>query len=554
MIAYASLGVQMEGLFFSKGLAPAAELFRFLGSRVQHAAWRFPSLAWLGASDTALELIWAAGTAAAGMVTIGLVPRASLFVAWLCYLSLVVAGGPFMSFQWDTLLLETSFAALFVAPLTWLDRPDRAPEPPRLCRWLLMYLVLRLMFASGWIKLASDDPTWWGLTALAAHYETQPLPNPVAWHMHHMPMWFHQLCAVLMFAIELAVPFAIFLAGWPRRLAALAFSALMLVIVVTGNYGFFNLLALVLCVPLIDDAVLLRIVPRRWRDRLAERDAPRRPTTQARARTRLGRAGSVVVVAGLVLAWTIAAPGEHGLRFALAMLALIGGVVWVRMAAAELPLARQAGEEKKRTRRGPPPSIPSVLARQTLRATREALAVLALIIATMVFAAGFVATLREPVFRALDDLEGFSSFNSYGLFARMTTERPEIVIEGSRDGTTWKPYELPYKPGALERRPPWLVGHMPRLDWQLWFAALGDHRHNPWLMRLLGNLVDGEPSTVALFSTNPFEDVPPRHARAIRHRYRFSAPEDKRIGRWWRRQGAELYAPVVSARKLGSQL
>ena len=110
-------------------------------------------------------------------------------------------------------------------------------------------------------------------------------------------------------------------------------------------------------------------------------------------------------------------------------------------------------------------------------------------------------------------VEPLRSTNSYGLFAVMTTERPEIIVEGSDDGTSWKPYRFRWKPGELDRRPRFTTPHLPRLDWQLWFAALaGDCRSQPWFLRFEQKLLEGEPEVLSLLGENPFPDA----AAAIR--------------------------------------
>jgi hypothetical protein len=149
----------------------------------------------------------------------------------------------------------------------------------------------------------------------------------------------------------------------------------------------------------------------------------------------------------------------------------------------------------------------------------------------------------------LQRLAPFLSVNTYGLFARMTTVRNEIVIEGSDDGTTWLPYELPWKPGDVMRRPTFVAPHQPRLDWQMWFAALTPYRANPeqWFARLLGRLLEGEPEVLALLATNPFPNAPPRYVRAVVWEYHFSAPGDP-DGAWWRREWRGIYAPMTSRR------
>jgi len=140
----------------------------------------------------------------------------------------------------------------------------------------------------------------------------------------------------------------------------------------------------------------------------------------------------------------------------------------------------------------------------------------------------------------------FATFNNYGLFAVMTTERPEINIEGTLDGESWQPYVFHYKPGPLDRAPVWNAPHQPRLDWQMWFAALGDYRRNTWLGNLMTRLLQGEPSVIELLEGNPFQDEPPKQVRAIIYRYELTNREERdTTGRWWKRRGRALYAPIL---------
>jgi hypothetical protein len=137
--------------------------------------------------------------------------------------------------------------------------------------------------------------------------------------------------------------------------------------------------------------------------------------------------------------------------------------------------------------------------------------------------------------------------NRYGLFAVMTTSRPEIIVEGSNDGETWREYAFRYKPGALTRAPPWNIPHQPRVDWQMWFAALGDFRQNRWFIAFMLRLLEGSPPVLALLDGNPFPEGPPRFVRASLYEYRFSdAATRAATGQWWVREPAGLYFPQVS--------
>ncbi len=137
--------------------------------------------------------------------------------------------------------------------------------------------------------------------------------------------------------------------------------------------------------------------------------------------------------------------------------------------------------------------------------------------------------------------------NGYGLFAVMTTTRPEIVVEGSKDGETWTEYEFRWKAGDLSRPPEFVEPHQPRLDWQMWFAALGGYDQNPWFVAFMQRLLQGSPEVTALLRRNPFPDHPPRYVRAVRYLYRFTDLAERRAtGHWWKREPQSLYLPAVS--------
>jgi hypothetical protein len=134
--------------------------------------------------------------------------------------------------------------------------------------------------------------------------------------------------------------------------------------------------------------------------------------------------------------------------------------------------------------------------------------------------------------------------NAYGLFAVMTPNRPEIIVEGSDDGQTWRAYEFTWKPGDVSRRPAFVAPHQPRLDWQMWFAALSTHRNQPWFQNFLIRLLQGSPEVLALLESNPFPDAPPRYIRSVVYDYRFTDFATRRAtGAWWRRQEIHPYSP-----------
>ena len=450
LMAFTSFGVQAGGLVGSHGILPASE---FLGAVHQSlgtaAYWNVPTLLWLNRSDVFLRAVWIAGSCLSLFLLFGVNTRVVRIGLFVLYLSLDTAGQVFMNYQWDALLLEAGFLAVFLGSEVIIVK---------LFRWLLC----RLMFLSGAVKLLSQDPTWRHLTALPVHYQTQPLPTPLAWYFYHLPDWFQRMSVIFLFFVELVVPWLVL---GPRRLrlfAGLAITLLQLLIFLTGNYAFFNLLTISLCLFLLDDVVLIRIVPRRLTFRLNKR-------VHSSVRLVWWRA-----VCGIVAAFVLFVSGFE-------MVSELSGRRWAP---------------------------------------------------------------AEAVIRTVSP---FEIVNTYGLFAVMTTTRPEIIVEGSNDGTAWVPYEFKYKPGDLTRAPIWVQPHQPRLDWQMWFAALGDYRTDPWVLHFSARLLEGQPEVLGLLAHNPFPGAPPHYVRALAYDYRFTtSAERKATGHWWKRELRGSYMPAIS--------
>src|SRR5213594_4356780 len=267
LIAFVSLWVQVDGLIGSNGISPINQFLPAVHDQLGGRAYSLlPTLCWFNSSNAFLHFLCGGGAVSSLLLIAGFVPVLSLIALFVFYLSLTIAGQTFLSFQWDILLLETGFLAIFLAPwrlwpreLMWLLRPPNATTPvSRPALFLLKFLLFKLMLMSGMVKLTSGDDSWWNLTALDYHYWSQPLPTIFGWWADKTPEWFKHFSVAFCLVVEIIVPFFIWAPRHLRLIAGGLLIFLQLAIAITGNYCFFNLLTIALCLLLIDDASIGR--------------------------------------------------------------------------------------------------------------------------------------------------------------------------------------------------------------------------------------------------------------------------------------------------------
>ncbi|MBT5549596.1 MAG: DUF393 domain-containing protein [Nitrospina sp.] len=459
LVAFVSLWTQIEGLVGQEGILPVES---YLKEAEAHWGvdryWKQPTLFWLHATDGFLQAICLLGAGASLLVMLNRATLLSLLVTWILYLSLFQVAQPFLGFQWDTLLLETGFLSLFLIPWSRGASQENPPSPFMLL--LLRFLLFRVVFTSGLVKILSQDPTWKDFTALYYHYETQPLPTWIGWYAHQLPNGFQEFSVACVFIIQLGVVFLIFGPGRIRYVGCAVLIFHECLILLTGNYCFFNLLTIALCLLLLDDRVLVKWLPGNWKNSSMKAQVP---ALKKKIATVLGT-GAVAISIMLYM----------------------------------VPLLTTSGN----------------------------------------YPSAYVAIANA--------IRPLHIFNSYGLFAVMTTSRPEIIILGSEDRENWFPYEFKWKPGDITKKPEFVAPHQPRLDWQMWFAALSNYERNPWLVRFMIRLLQGSTPVLALLEKNPFPDSPPKYLQAVVYDYRFSNSEARdRDGSWWKRKLLRPYTPIL---------
>jgi hypothetical protein len=461
LIAFLVAVEQLQPLVGADGLLPAPLYLHRVASYYGDGSSAFaalPTLFWLDCSDDFMQGSAYAGLGLSLLLFAGFANAPLLAVLWFLYLSFVHVGQLFWGYGWESLLLETGFLAIFLCPV--LDpRPLRESTPPPVpVIWLLRWVLFRVMFGAGLIKLRGD-PCWRNLTCMMYHYETQPLPNPLSWYLHHMPPAFHRLEVLFNHFVELIVPWTLFAPRRIRHIGGLFLVAFQVLLILSGNLSWLNWLTLTLCIAAFDDRALSRLFPARLQRRLLavrarDLSSPRRAVTYA--------------LCALVAYLSIN------------------------------------------------PVLNMLSSRQVMNSSFDALELV----------------------------------NTYGAFGSVTRHRREIILEGTTDDTVtestrWRPYEFVCKPGRVDRRPCVIAPYQPRLDWQIWFSAMGDYRSSPWLLRFIDELLRGNPGAVSLLEGNPFPHGPPKFIRAQLYEYQFTSWGTSG-GAWWKRKVLGAYLPPLS--------
>lgn len=566
LFAFASLYVQIPGLYGSDGILPARKVLRYTGKPLLEQLEDMPTLLLLSPyvgldTEQGMELLCLLGMliSFAAIVVESLRDSIVFLILWCLYFSLYQVGQVFLYFQWDSLLLETGFLTILVAPLNLFRwRSTTTKYHDQITFWLVRWLFFRLMFASGVVKLTSRCPTWWGLTALTYHYESQCIPTPASWFAHQLPVWFQKLSVVITYIIEIPIPILFFAPIRQLRLFAFYSQVLLQVlIIITGNYNFFNLLTIVLGFSLLDDEHInfwLRRSKRKassssWLEFLWHLLIVLVELTVYALLVYL-----TCVYFSLEINWekkrieSKTAFTYH--EFIQWLKTVIVPTIWIgvlsltwEIVTAMLRCALVRGFFWK---------LWTTLQWAVFATAAAGMFAISLVPYTYLeYEAN--SNIWPAVNKMYTAVDRYQLVNSYGLFRRMTGVggRPEVIVEGSYDQQTWKEIEFTYKPGNVSAAPPMLIPHQPRLDWQMWFAALAHQSHSPWFTSLLFRLLQGKKEVIRLLQVDeanyPFIREPPVYIRAQLYKYWYTTTDETGSvpQQWWRRRYVEEFYPTV---------
>jgi hypothetical protein len=574
LAAYLSLYVQYPGLYGPNGLQP---LQSFVSWVIEHhlppgasiysleAFYSIPSLL-IFASDLNLrydsfgEFLLLLGIASSMFIALGIDSVLFHFLAWICYLSLFTFGQAFLNFQWDMLLLEVGFLSIFSSLFLSSGKEQTA------VRWCYRFLVWKLMFMSGVVKIQANCPTWLGLTALEYHFATQGLPTVLGWYFHQLHPLILRTGVVFTLLVEIPMTFLLISPfQFTRRVGVALQASLQIVILLTGNYNFFNLLTLVLLVPVwTPDQPPTEIA--RGTSEQTKKESTSSSMSRIYWSVQLLAISAFAVFSLLVMIDGALLPADSSdsrlmdriflqikPSFQIDHYATVGCLFALASCGASLAINFFV-------------TLCHSFRPQSAHTLTQRLSVwiqCCSLIFTTLFAVLYIQCSAIPLsginvdlrpfllpqitaFSQSREISSLSLFSGYGLFRTMAgvgqlseTEissvsqiggrlpsvvaRHEIVLEGyDTDTELWSLIPFKYLPSRTTLPPRWIVPHQPRLDWHMGFAAHGSYQQHPWLVLLIYRLLQGNQlSVISLLDEKnyPFREKPPALIRCLLYEY-----------------------------------
>ncbi|CEM26377.1 unnamed protein product [Vitrella brassicaformis CCMP3155] len=589
-VAFLVAALQNDGLIGPSGLLPARTYMSQVKQQLEGLPWyqrvaEVPSIfLFIECSSLNLALVaWAGVALSVVLVVVGGGPCWLMAALWGLYHSIVNVGQRWYSFGWESQLLESGFLAIFLCPLAWgFTRLPSSWPTPLVCIWGYRWLIFRIMLGAGLIKLRGD-PCWRDLTCMEYHYQTQPVPNPVSWYLHHNPQEFHWAETLVNHIVECCLSFNLLIPLRQCRLLGGAVQILFqMMLIVSGNLSFLNWLTILPAIFCFDDLSLSFLFPKATVDRVRQltsgKSPPPPPPLPAMPSAKSSHTHSTHASgdehppgpASDPTAFSVTPTGQLRQR---RRTTAAGREDSTNGGAHETPPeadAKKTTTDKQRKSReqqqqqGGGRAVKG-RAGEKRRPGAAVWLVAVSVLRTCVEVGVFVLLfkLSRPVVQNLissrqmmnTSFDRFRLVNTYGAFGSVTKQRTEVIFEGTNatrpddPEAVWQEYGFICKPGRVDRRPCIISPYHYRLDWLMWFAAFSSYKQHPWLVHLGYKLLKNEKAVLRLMAHNPFPDQPPTFVRASHYKYRYTKPKETGWfgkGDWWHRRYKGEYLPPVS--------
>ena len=498
----------------------------------------------IGISDNILLLTCIIGSILSFVATIigGTFGKITSTISAFLLLSIIVVGGDFCQFPWDFLLLEAHFIAVFLPTIKNIRNGIGATkEPSEIPLLATHFLLFRFMWAMGIEKLPfiNNEKEWEELTFLRRFYETeQPLPTAASWLLTKLPMEFHKASAIFTWFVEILIPLLIFLSPKWQYVSAIFQCILMIAIHIAGNYATFQVISIVLMIPLLTDS---HISKSNNTDSNAEGDEE--DTTTSTSKTFLRMIFNTTCDAVLII------HGTFGVFYLIRIfepsgLAYLGNANWLYSSNITSSIEGIENTIKQMV----------VNSNSTFNTTSNN--DINIHVNTLIpsIALSFMKLLHP--FRIVNQYGGIfhDTFDHEGHVA--------LVFQGSADGIVWKDYTLKYSIQHEASFPQFFAPWMPRLDHAAFYEGTRVpfyfiqpsnpfyHQGNSWMLSLVNMLLNGNSNALHFFSTNPFERQNPlnrpKYVRVMARSYKFSTYDDlKNNNNWFKKISEHVHLPTV---------
>lgn len=609
LFGFTSLFVQAPGLIGEHGIAPAVRLLEEEAESVEEFLTNRPTLLRLLPkigldADLGIDFLCVAGVIVSFVAAISKDHRNALVAAlqWIFYLSIAQVGHIFLSSKWDSLLLETGFIAIFLAPLglfglhDWKVSPQDESENHRLPQWLMRWILFRVVLGEGLTGMVNifglnyhQETTDANLQNLLQLHEHQILPTPVAWLINLLPTPVVAIGCGLCVLSSVLGSILILLPSKRLRRFVFYWQCLSVICgIILSNQGFYPLLIISISLSLLNDDFFKKFQSP-WKKQMASNgtissshaDGQENGYSGVKVRVEIKRESIFYkynvkryIVASFIILCALACYGYPVLHshdnflvelMVSAMHSVYGSVGFILLLAIILGatsisfecvhIFKKLWHNKGLTRAKKAFNAARFLCLGVITLTIFLISLVPLTWVNNQESGNFLPNGLQETY--LWTHKHYKLVNNYITLSKRVemngnpVGRLELILEGSRnlESEEWTEYSFRFKPGHPNTSPSIIAPHNPRLDESLWFAAQSNYKQHHWVLNLVYRLLNNQEEVLELLGENPFPDEPPDYIKASIYEYHFAynnGSEEGSSSDWFTRKWISHYLPTLS--------